>query len=146
MRYVFDTNIWVAALRSRQGASFVLLQAIHRRLVTGAVSEALFLEYVEVLHRDANLQNFWVNSSEVEVVLAVIAAQMVPVSIYFTWRPQLKDPNDEMVLDCAINAQADAIITFNQRDFLPAAQRFGIEVIKPGELVRRQRLLERLAE
>jgi len=146
MYYVFDTNIWVAALRSRQGASFVVLQALNRGLVTGAVSTALFLEYVDVLQRDVNLQNFWIDPGEVKTILAVLASHMIPVSIYYTWRPQLNDPDDEMVLECAISAQAGAIITFNQQDFLPAAEQFGIEVIKPGELVRRERLLERLAK
>ncbi|WP_318731864.1 MULTISPECIES: PIN domain-containing protein [unclassified Roseofilum] len=58
MMYVFDTNIWVAGLRSRRGASFILLKAIRQRWVIPAVSEALFLEYTEVLKRDQNLQNF----------------------------------------------------------------------------------------
>ncbi|HSM83463.1 MAG TPA: putative toxin-antitoxin system toxin component, PIN family [Nodosilinea sp.] len=144
--YVFDTNIWVAALRSRRGASFVLLQAINRGLVIGAVSEALFLEYVDVLHRETNLQNFWLGRGEVDIVLAALATHMVPVPIYFTWRPQLADPNDEMVLDCAVNAQAEAIVTFNIQDFLPAARLFGLDVIGPGELVRRYKLVERLAQ
>lgn len=146
MPYVFDTNIWVAALRSRRGASFVLLQSLNRGLVTGAVSEALFLEYVDVLHRETNLQNFWADSGEVDVVLAALASHMVPVPIYFTWRPQLTDPDDEMVLDCAVNAQAEAIVTFNTQDFLPAARLFGLDVIRPGELVRRDKLLEKLAQ
>lgn len=145
MPYVFDTNIWVAALRSRRGASFVLLQCLNRSLITGAVSEALFLEYVDVLHRETNLQNFWADSGEVDVILAALATHMVPVPIYFTWRPQLTDPNDEMILDCAINARASAIVTFNVQDFLPAAQLFGLEVIRPGELIRRDNLLEQLA-
>lgn len=146
MLYVFDTNIWVAALRSRRGASFVVLKALSQGLLTGAVSEALFLEYSEVLRRDEGLRDFWAAADEVDNVLAMLASRMVPVPIYFRWRPQLTDPDDEMVLECAINAGASAIVTFNSQDFLPAVRRFGIEAIRPGELVRRTNLVERLAE
>lgn len=73
MLYVFDTNIWVAALRSRQGASFVVLKALSQGLLTGAVSEALFLEYSEVLHRDERLRDFWAAADEVDNVLAMLA-------------------------------------------------------------------------
>lgn len=146
MIYVFDTNIWVAALRSRRGASFLVLKALRQRLVIPAVLEALFLEYTEVLKRDENLQNFWISSEEVDVVLNVIADVCQPVPIYFQWRPQLSDPDDEMVLECAINAQAQAIVTFNTQDFLPAAQLFGIEVVKPGSLVQSLKLQEEVGE
>jgi putative PIN family toxin of toxin-antitoxin system len=144
--YVFDTNVWVAALRSRRGASFVELKALSKGLVTGAVSEALFLEYSEVLRRDESLSDFWISVDEVDNVLAMLASHMIPVPIYFRWRPQLTDPDDEMVLECAINAGASAIVTFNSQDFLPTVRQFGIEALNPGELVRRTNLVERLAE
>jgi predicted nucleic acid-binding protein len=58
--------------------------------------------------------------------------------IYFLWRPQLRDPKDEMVLELAVSGQADAIVTLNERDFLPTApDLFGIEVIRPGPFLRR---------
>lgn len=66
--------------------------------------------------------------------------------IYFQWRPQLSDPGDEMVLECAINAQTVPIITFNVRDFLPAATEFSIDVVQPGTLVRSLNLAERIIE
>ncbi|HEY9620705.1 MAG TPA: putative toxin-antitoxin system toxin component, PIN family [Crinalium sp.] len=144
--YVFDTSIFVAAFRSRRGASFLILQALRQRAISGAVSEALFLEYSDVLKRDGNLQKFWLTSDEVDVVLGVLADVLTPVPIYFQWRPQLTDPNDEMVLECAINAQAEAIITFNVQDFLPAALRFGIEVLQPGQFVRAINLTERMSQ
>jgi putative PIN family toxin of toxin-antitoxin system len=143
--YVFDTNIWVAALRSRRGASFVILQALRQQQIVGAVSVALFLEYADVLKRDKNLEQFWVASDEVDIVLGLLASRLQPVPIYFQWRPQLTDPGDEMVLECAINAQAQAIVTFNDRDFLPAAPQFNIDIIRPATLVRRLALQERIS-
>jgi putative PIN family toxin of toxin-antitoxin system len=144
--YVFDTSIFVAGLRSQKGASFVLLKAIRDRLIEGAASTALLLEYVDVLSRDENLQNFWLSPAEVHLFLGVIVLQLKPVLIDFSWRPQLSDANDEMVLECAINARASAIVTFNTRDFLPAATQFGIPLIEPGALVRSLRLTERLSQ
>ena len=144
--YVFDSCILVAALRSRRGASFLILSALRQRAITGCLSEALFLEYADVLKRDENLRQFWTSPEEVDVVLGVLADVLKPVPIYFQWRPQLSDPNDERVLECAINARATAIVTFNERDFLPSTSQFGIAVIRPGVLVRALNLKERLSE
>lgn len=144
--YVFDSSVIVAALRSRRGASFLLLQALRQRIITGAVSEALFLEYAEVLRRDENLQQFWTTLEEVDVILGVLANVLRPVPIYFRWRPELRDPDDEMVLECAINAQAIAIVTFNVQDFLPAALQFGIEIAQPGQLVLSLNLREQMSQ
>jgi putative PIN family toxin of toxin-antitoxin system len=143
--YVFDTNVLVAALRSRRGASFVILQAIRYGLIKGAVSTALLLEYSDVLKRNNNLQNFWITEDEVDVILGVLASLLEPIPIYFAWRPQLSDPNDELVLECAINARARGIVTFNVRDFLPAANQFQLQVVQPGEFVKQFNLVERLS-
>ena len=80
--YVFDTNVFVAALRSRQGASFVILKAIRQGLIAGSVSQALFLEYADVLKRAANQSKFWLDADAVDVVLAVLADRLAPVPIY----------------------------------------------------------------
>ncbi len=142
--YIFDTNIFVAALRSQRGASFVVFQALRAGLLEGGASTALLLEYEDVLKRDANLQHFWVSADEVEMLLGVLATLLEPIVIDFRWRPQLTDPNDEMVLECAVNVQASAIVTFNGRDFLPQASRFGVEILAPNVLVQRLNLVERL--
>ena len=62
---------------------------------------------------------------------------MVPVTPYFLWRPTLRDPDDEMVLDAAVNGRAEAIVTFNVRDFLPGATRFRLAVLTPAQTLRR---------
>ena len=142
--YVFDTNIFVAALRSRRGASFVILNAIRQEAIVGAASQALLLEYADVLLREDNIEQFWADEDEVETILGVLADQLDRVKIHYRWRPQLSDPDDEMVLECAINAQASAIVTFNKRDFLPNAALFGIEIISPSEFIKRFNLTEKL--
>jgi putative PIN family toxin of toxin-antitoxin system len=142
--YVFDTCVWVAALRSQQGASFLLFQALEQRLLQGFISVPLLFEYEEVLRRDQQLANFWVTLDELEIILGMLADRLQPSTINFRWRPQLRDPKDEMVLECAVNAGAKAIVTFNQRDFLPAATTFGLEVIPPKALLVRHDLRKRL--
>ncbi len=60
-----------------------------------------------------------------------------PVDGWFLWRPQLRDPGDERVLEAAVNGRADAIATFNRRDFRPASDRFGLDILLPAEAIRR---------
>ena len=76
---------------------------------------------------------------EAKVYVEAVLAMAEAVEIYFLWRPQLRDANDEMVLEAAINGQADTIVTFNRRDYGNIARRFGIEVLKPSDALERIR-------
>ena len=76
------------------------------------------------------------STRQVERFLAALASAVEPVTIHFAWRPQLRDPADEMVLEAAINGRADAIVTFNVKDFIPAG-RFGVSAIRPANLLER---------
>lgn len=67
--------------------------------------------------------------------LAALASAIEPVTVHISWRPQLRDPADEMVLEAAINGRADAIVTFNTKDFIPAANRFGLSVLRPADVL-----------
>jgi predicted nucleic acid-binding protein len=71
------------------------------------------------------------------VLLDAIALVAEPVRISFLWRPLLPDPGDDLVLETAVNGLANVVVTFNRRDFEPAAMRFGLEVLTPSEGVRR---------
>ena len=135
--FVFDTNIVVAAFRSRAGASFRIMQGIVEGQIPGLVSVALMLEYEDVLSRDEQLQYFWRTQAEVEQVLNVLALRLEPVATYYSWRPILKDPKDEHVLECALNGRAKAIVTFNTRDFEEGKTQFGIEILTPDEFEKR---------
>lgn len=135
--FVFDTNIVVAAFRSRAGASFRIIQGIVEGQIPGLVSVALMLEYEDVLSRDEQLQYFWRTQADVEQVLNVLALRLEPVATYYSWRPILKDPKDEHVLECALNGRAKAIVTFNTRDFEEGKTQFGIEILTPDEFEKR---------
>ena len=71
-----------------------------------------------------------------QIFLDVVTAMVEPVEIYFLWRPQLHNPGDEMVLEAAINGQADAIVTFNRSDYGTAPEQFSIKVLSPAEALR----------
>lgn len=133
MNLVLDTNVLVAGVRSPNGASAEIL----RRTLTGRLrvscSVPLFLEYEAVLSRPAQLTAAGITVQDIANLLDVLAGVIQPVDIQFLWRPQLRDPADDMVLEAAVNGQASAIISFNQRDFMPQALNFGLAVLTPAQ-------------
>ncbi len=116
-------------------ASFALIRAAQLRLLTPLATPTLFLEYEDVLKRDDQRRASGLSISEVDRFLSALAVAIEPVDVHIRWRPQLKDAADEMVLEAAINGRADALVTFNVRDFADAAPKFGVRVVKPVELL-----------
>ena len=107
---VLDTNVLVAAFRSSKGASYQLLQLLESRTWRPVVSPALALEYEAVLKRGASEGD-----------------------LYFRWRPALRDPDDDRILEVAVRTKAP-IVTFNTRDFA-GSERYGVSVMRPIELL-----------
>jgi putative PIN family toxin of toxin-antitoxin system len=136
VRLVLDTNVLVSAGRSRRGASNALLRAVDAGMVHMLVSVPLFLEYEAVLSRPEFLAATGLNAAAVAGFLDYLAGLVLPVRLHYLWRPQLGDIADEMVLETAINGRADAIVTFNTKDFAPA-ERFGIALATPEVILRR---------
>ncbi len=134
---MIDTSVVVAALRSRAGASNALLRHVAEGRVAALATPALFLEYEEVLKRPEQRAVHGLNGEQIERFLAALASAIEPVTVHIGWRPQLRDPSDEMVLEAAINGRADAVVTFNVRDFLPVTGQFGVSVLRPAEVLKR---------
>lgn len=134
-RVVLDTSVIVAALRSQRGASNALLRRVARRTVKPLLTTALFLEYEEVLLRPEQRLATGMSEADVAGFLAALASAAEPIELHFHWRPQLRDPGDEMVLEAAINGRADALVTHNTVDFAEAAPRFGLKVLTPGKFL-----------
>lgn len=129
----------VAALRSAHGASRQLLLAALDHRFELLLSVPLILEYEAVLTRPEHLAACGLTVDEVGVVLDDVAAQATPVRLAFRWRPRLRDPNDDMVLETAINGGAEAIVTFNRRDFVAGIAGFDCIVLLPGVALQRIR-------
>jgi len=137
MRLVLDTDTMVAAIRSNAGASRRLIVAGLERKVTLLVSVPLVIEYQAVLTRPAHLAASGLSAEDVSALLDAVVAVAERVRVAYLWRPAVNDPDDEMVLEAAVNGRADAIVTFNARDFGRAASPFGVAVRSPGEMVKR---------
>ena len=136
---MLDTDVLVAAFRSDRGASRqLLLGALDRRFEL-LLSVPLMLEYEAVLTRPVQLDACGLNAGEVERVLDDLASVARQVRLAFRWRPRLSDANDDMVLETAVNGNADAIVTFNQCDFEEAGREFDCAVILPRETLDRTR-------
>ncbi len=134
-RVVLDTAVIASAFRSSRGAS--ILQLVAERRLVPLVSTALFLEYEDVLHRPEQREVHGLSTAGLSMAMRELAALCEPVELHFSWRPQLADPGDEMVLETALNGRADCIVTHKLRDFQRAVPKFGIAVLTPGALLER---------
>jgi putative PIN family toxin of toxin-antitoxin system len=130
---VIDTNVIVAGLRSRRGSAFQLLSLIDTGQFDIHLSVPLVLEYTEVLLRE--LPNLYLSRNEVDDLIDFYCGVGVLHEIFFLWRPFLRDPRDEMVLELAVKAGCESIITYNTRDFAGVEQ-FGLKLLKPSEFLR----------
>lgn len=136
MRYLLDTNVLVAALRSKHGTS----NAIVRRALLGdlplVVHQKLVYEYRDVLSRPDILAQTGLAWAEIEVVLAHLVASADEVAVRYLWRPNLQDEGDNFVLEIAIAAWPCTIVTHNLKDFVHAQLRFPhIALCTPGQLL-----------
>jgi putative PIN family toxin of toxin-antitoxin system len=138
MRVVLDTSVVVAALRSRRGPANKVLRMVALRELIPLVTPSVFLEYEDVLKRPEQRLAHGLSIVEIDDFLAELAALMRAVEIHYQWRPQLRDPSDEMILEAAINGRADAVVTYNAKDFAGIQQIFGIRVMSPVELIGRK--------
>lgn len=134
---MLDTNIIVAAMRSPTGASAELLRMARRSRLTMLANVALVLEYEATCQLAEHRLAAGLDQSQVAIFLDAVVAMAEPIETHFMWRPQLRDPCDELVLEAAVNGQAAAIVTFNRRDFAVAPAKFGVDVLLPVEALRR---------
>jgi len=136
-RIVLDTSVVVAGLRSSLGAANAVLRLVAQRRLVLLATPPLFLEYEDVLKRPEHRLAHGLAPEQIDDLLAELAALIEPVELHFQWRPQVRDPGDEMVLEAAINGDADALVTYNVADFAVAADRFGIPILRPADVLKR---------
>jgi putative PIN family toxin of toxin-antitoxin system len=131
---VLDTDVIVAGFRSRRGASFRVLTLLRDEKFEIAMSVPLALEYEAVLREHASELSF--SADEVSGLVDYLCGVGRHQAIHFLWRPALRDPADEFVLELAVAAECDAVVTHNVRDFA-GARTFGVQIMTPAALVRR---------
>jgi putative PIN family toxin of toxin-antitoxin system len=134
IQIVLDTNVIVSALRSRQGASYKLLMLVGQANFEINLSVSLVLEYEDATKR--LLGQIALEEQDIDNILDYLCRTANQREVFYLWRPLLKDPKDDMVLELAVSAGCEFIVTYNRRDFVGAEQ-FGVEVIAPSELLAR---------
>ena len=124
-----DTNVWIAALKSRRGASHLFLSLIDEGHFEIAVSVPLVIEYEDVALRLIEGMPS-LDAQDITDVLDYVCKVAHHQQIFYLWRPYLRDPRDDMVLELAVASQSDAIVTYNLRDFVGIDQ-FGLKAVTP---------------
>ena len=132
IQVVIDTNVIISALRSQYGASYKLLMLLEQANFESNLSVPLLLEYEDVSKRQA--EELELSEKTIDDILDYLCTVAKRWKIYYLWRPFLKDPKDDMVLELAVASRCEAIITYNKRDFLGIEQ-FGLRLMNPQELL-----------
>lgn len=130
---VLHTNVLFAGLWSRDGASDRVLELVRQGRIQPALSVALVLEYEMVLKRKA--EALGLQPQEIDAIIDYLCAVGHQQAIHFLWRPTLRDPRDELVLELAVVAGCPHVVTHNVRDFA-GAERFGVTAVTPAEYLR----------
>jgi putative PIN family toxin of toxin-antitoxin system len=129
---IIDTNILFAGLYSSKGASHQVLRLIDAEIVTPVISVALLFEYEDVLKRENTILQL--SPEKIDVILDNLCALGVFQKIYFLWRPYLRDPKDDHILELAVASRTRWIVTHNLKDF-QGSQKFGVQAIPPKQLL-----------
>ena len=132
-KIVIDTNVLVSALRSSRGASHKLLKMIPEKKFTVCISPALILEYEDDIKRHIP-NEIRLSEKDVDDVLNYLCSVGEPTKIYYLWRPTLKDPSDDMVLELAVASGSKVIVTYNLKDFF-SSSRFNVLAITPKDFL-----------
>lgn len=130
---VADTNIFISALRSQFGASYKLFSLIDKDVYKLNMSIPLALEYESVAKR--MIDEISLSEEEIDNILDFVISNSNRWQIYYLWRPQLKDPSDDMVLELAVTASCNYIVTYNVNDF-KGIENFGVQAITPKDFLK----------
>lgn len=130
---VIDTNVVIASLRSKRGASARLLSLLGTGRFEIHDSVPLILEYEDVIQRQS--ADLGLSDQDVTDLIDSLCALAQHHEIYFLWRPTLPDANDELILELAVSARCAYIVTHNGNDF-KGVEQFGIQAVTPGEFLK----------
>lgn len=129
---VIDTNVFISALRSKRGASYKLLFDVSKDKFINNISVPLIFEYESIAKRE--IGNLCLKQEHINSILDMICKVSKRRKIFFLWRPFLKDPKDDFILELAIESNSLYIITYNKKDFRDI-YKFGIEALTPREFL-----------
>lgn len=133
LRIILDANVFITALRSTRGASFKLLSLLGTGKFDLIISVPLVFEYEDVAKPQARILGL--ANKDIDNILDYLCQVGEQRSIFFLWRPLLRDPKDDFVLELAVESGCDYILTFNAKDFV-GAERFGLQIVQPKDLLK----------
>jgi putative PIN family toxin of toxin-antitoxin system len=131
---VLDTSVLVAAARSRNGASFQLVAMLPSSEFNFALTVPLYTEWQSVLTRDEHLPP-GASASTASAFLRYLVSIASLHEVHFLWRPFLRDPDDDMVLECAVASGSRFIVTHNVKDFSRSSS-LNVEAITPASFLK----------
>ena len=132
MKIVIDTNVLITAFKSRRGASYRLVSLLPKNIFSIAISVPLVVEYEAVLRRDGLSKG--ISQKDISDFIDYLCSIGLRQTIFFLWRPFLPEPSDDLVLEVAVAAGCDAIITYNKRHF-GDTEKFGVKILDPKEFL-----------
>jgi len=132
LRVVLDTNVLVSGLRSRRGAAFRLLSLAGTGAFEHCLSVGLLFEYESALKRPGMVAKL--SSRQLDAILDYLCSSAHRQEVYYLWRPVLRDPSDDLVLEVAVAGECQSLVTYNVRDFV-GSERFGIRIQTPAEFL-----------
>ena len=130
LRVVIDTNVMFEGLTKKGTAPALIIEAWLTGLIEVCASNSLMYEYEDVLYRKLSSPRW----QSIQPILKGLLQKLTFTVIYYSWRPTSPDPGDDLVIDCAMNADA-AIVTSNLRDFQGAKISLGVQVLTPVQLI-----------
>ncbi|EQA36897.1 toxin-antitoxin system toxin component, PIN family [Leptospira inadai serovar Lyme str. 10] len=138
LKIVLDTNVLYQALRAEPGASRAILELIFEQKIKLSISIPVFKEYEEVLKRDTSKKDLGIKDKEIKKILGFIAHIGFAQTIYYSFRPNLRDEDDNHFVELAIASNADYLVTSNIRDYLVGNNlKFAdLKVITPSEFMK----------
>lgn len=129
---VIDTNVILAGLRSKKGASYKLLTMLNDQRFQINISATLIFEYEEVLKREQ--QQISLTNEDIDDIINGICYLANHHEIFYIWRPLAKDKDDDFLIDLALKCQAQFIISYNNKDLKPI-EKFGISILTPKQFL-----------
>ena len=128
---ILDTNVFVSAILSPAGASHAILRSCLKKKYQPLMGNALFLEYEDLIARDKLFKTCILNKKERNILLDAFLSTCRWVTIYYSWRPNLKDEADNHLVELAVAGNADYLVTKNRKDFQYPELHFGFQLVDP---------------
>ena len=139
MNVVIDTNVWISALISKDGASREVIRWALLDKITPQISTTLFLEYEDVMKREKIQTLCSLTIQEQEELFQAFLSTCKWNEIFYLWRPNLDDEGDDFLIELAVASNSLVIVTDNIKDIECGELKFDIEVLTPKQFIERYR-------